>query len=36
MRNISRIGHRANTWVEDSGLLIIAISTVIAAGIKIT
>ena len=36
MRNISRIGHKAITWVEDVGLLIIAISTVIAAGIEIT
>jgi len=36
MREISRIGHRVITWVEDVGLLIIAISTVIAAGIEIT
>jgi protein PsiE len=36
MRDISRIGHRAITWVEDVGLLIIALSTVIAAGIEIT
>ena len=36
MRDISKIGHRAITWVEDIGLLIIAISTVIAAGIEIT
>lgn len=36
MRNISRIGHKAITWVEDIGLLIIAISTVIAVGIEIT
>jgi len=36
MRDISRIGHRAITWVEDIGLLIIAVSTVIAAGIEIT
>lgn len=36
MRNMSRIGHRAITWVEDVGLLIIAISTVVAAGIEIT
>jgi len=36
MRHISRIGHRAITLVEDVGLLIIAISTVIAAGIEIT
>jgi protein PsiE len=36
MRDISRIGHRAITRVEDVGLLIIALSTVIAAGIEIT
>ena len=35
MRDISKIGHRAITWVEDVGLLIIAIATVIAAGIEI-
>jgi protein PsiE len=35
MREISKIGHRAITWVEDVGLLIIAISTVIAVGIEI-
>jgi protein PsiE len=36
MREISRIGHKAITWVEDIGLLIIAISTVIAVGIEIS
>ena len=36
MRDISRIGHRAITLIEDIGLLVIAISTVIAAGIEIT
>jgi len=36
MKDISRIGHRAITGVEDIGLLIIAIATVIAAGIEIT
>jgi len=36
MRDITRIGHKAITWAEDVGLLIIAISTVIAAGIEIT
>jgi protein PsiE len=35
MRDISKIGHRAITWVEDIGLLIIAVSTVIAVGIEI-
>lgn len=35
MREISKIGHKAITWVEDVGLLIIAISTVIAVGIEI-
>ena len=36
MKDINRIGHRAITGVEDIGLLIIAIATVIAAGIEIT
>jgi protein PsiE len=36
MRDINRIGHKAITWVEDIGLIIIAISTVIAVGIEIT
>jgi protein PsiE len=36
MREISRIGHKAITWIEDIGLLIIAISTVIAVGIEIS
>jgi protein PsiE len=36
VKDINRIGHRAITWVEDIGLLIIAIATVIAAGIEIT
>jgi protein PsiE len=36
MREISRIGHKAITWVEDVGLLIIAVSTVIAVGIEIS
>ena len=36
MKAISRIGHKAITWVEDVGLIIIAISTVIAVGIEIT
>ena len=36
MRNVSRIGHKAISWVEDVGLIIIAISTVIAVGIEIS
>jgi protein PsiE len=36
MKNISRVGHKAITLVEDVGLLIIAISTVIAVGIEIS
>jgi protein PsiE len=36
MKNINRIGHKAITWVEDVGLIIIAISTVIAVGIEIS
>jgi protein PsiE len=36
MKAISRIGHKAITWVEDVGLIIIAISTVIAVGIEIS
>ena len=36
MKDISKIGHKAITWVEDIGLLIIAVSTVIAVGIEIS
>lgn len=36
MKAVSRIGHKAITWVEDVGLIIIAISTVIAVGIEIS
>ena len=36
MRDVSRIGHKAISWVEDVGLIIIAISTVIAVGIEIS
>ena len=36
MKEVSKIGHKAITWVEDVGLLIIAISTVIAVGIEIS
>lgn len=35
MNNISIIGHKILTWVQDIGLLIIAISTVVAVGIEI-
>ena len=35
MRNISSIGHIALTWVQDIGLLIIGISTIIAVGIEV-
>jgi protein PsiE len=36
MRGVIRIGHRAITWAEDVGLLIVAISTLIAVGIEIS
>ena len=32
---ISSIGHMALTWVQDIGLIVIAISTVVAVGIEI-
>lgn len=35
MKEISRLGQKAITFVEDIGLIIIAISTVIAVGIEI-
>jgi protein PsiE len=35
MNKISDIGHTTLTWVQDIGLIIIAISTVIAVGIEI-
>jgi protein PsiE len=35
MKNINRIGHQALVWVQDIGLLIIAISTLVAVGIEI-
>jgi protein PsiE len=35
MRSISNIGHIALTWVQDIGLLIIGISTIIAVGIEV-
>ncbi len=36
MKDISKLGHRAITLIEDIGLIIIAISTVIAVGIEIS
>ena len=35
MNNINRIGHKVLTWVQDIGLLVIAVSTVVAVGIEI-
>lgn len=35
MNKISDIGHKTLTWVQDIGLIIIAISTVVAVGIEI-
>jgi len=35
IKNISSIGHVALTWVQDIGLLIIGISTIIAVGIEV-
>lgn len=35
MKHINRIGHLALIWVQDIGLLIIAIATVVAVGIEI-
>lgn len=35
MNNIRNAGHKALVWVQDFGLLIIAISTVIAMGLEI-
>ena len=35
IKNISSIGHIALTWVQDIGLLIIGISTIIAVGIEV-
>ena len=36
MKEISKIGHKAITIIEDIGLIIIAVSTVIAVGIEIS
>jgi protein PsiE len=35
MNNISAFGHKTLIWVQDVGLLIIAIATVIAVGIEV-
>ena len=35
MKKINRVGHKALIWVQDIGLLIIAIATVVAVGIEI-
>ncbi|KPK52801.1 MAG: phosphate-starvation-inducible E [Thiotrichales bacterium SG8_50] len=36
MKKVTKGGHLALTWVQDFGLLVIAISTVIALGIEIS
>ena len=36
MNNIRDIGHKALTWTQDTGLLIIAVATLIAVGFEIT
>jgi protein PsiE len=36
MKAISRVGNIAITWVEDIGLIIIAVATVIAVGIEVS
>lgn len=35
MKKISRIGHTALIWIQDIGLIIIAVSTAVAVGIEI-
>jgi len=35
MKNVIRIGHQTLIWVQDIGLLIIAICTVVAVGVEI-
>jgi len=35
MKNLNRIGHQALIWVQDIGLLIIAVATIVAVGIEI-
>lgn len=36
MKSIQRVGHKAVTWFQNVGLVIIAISTVIAVGIELS
>lgn len=36
MNNIKGIGHKALTWVQDIGLLIIAVATLVAVGFEVT
>ena len=36
MNNIRDIGHKALTWTQDIGLLIIAVATLVAVGFEIT
>ena len=35
MKNINALGHKTVIWVQDVGLLIIAIATIIAVGIEV-
>lgn len=35
MKNLSAFGHKTLVWVQDVGLLIIAIATIIAVGIEV-
>ncbi len=35
MKIVNRIGHQALIWVQDIGLLIIAVATIVAVGIEI-
>jgi len=35
MMSLSNIGHKALTWTQDIGLLIIGVSTIIAVGIEV-
>jgi protein PsiE len=35
MKKLNRVGHKSLIWVQDIGLLIIAVSTVVAVGIEI-
>jgi protein PsiE len=35
MNNFNQMGHKVLTWVQDVGLIVIAVSTVVAVGIEI-